>query len=192
MQPSVLFWGKLNMKPIIAIAAALAMAGAAAPALADEATDILTGYVNVGYSYADFAPAHLSVIHGRIGGRFGRYFGVEGEGAVGVSSDRVSQGGFTIDTKLKSEFAGYAIGFIPLGPKADLFGRVGYGRSNLHAYIAGVGGGDVSENSLNFGGGAQFFITPDDGIRIEYTRFDYRHNLGDADVYSVSYVRRFH
>ncbi len=180
------------MKSIISAAvAAAAAASVAAPALADEATDIFTGYVNLGYSYADFSPAHLHVLQGRIGARFQRYFGVEGEGAFGVSSDTVSQGGFTINTKLKSEFAGYAVGYLPLGRTGDLFARVGYGRSNLHAYIAGLGGGDVGEDSLNFGGGAQFFFTRNDGIRLEYTRFDYRHNLGDANVYSVSYVRKF-
>src|SRR6185312_16286029 len=152
------------MKTHIAAAAApLASAGAAA-ALADQATDIFTGYVNFGYSYADFSPAHLHVLHGRIGGRFQRYFGIEGEGAFGVSSDTVSQGGYTINTKLKSEFAGYAVGYIPLSPMADIFGRVGYGRSNLHGYIAGIGGGDVSEDSLNFGGGAQYFFTRNDGL----------------------------
>jgi len=180
------------MKPMIAAAvAALAVGATAAPALADQATDILTGYVNLGYSYADYSPAHLNVIQGRIGARFWRYFGVEGEGALGVSGDTVSQGGYTIDTKLKSEFAGYAVGFIPISPQADIFGRVGYGRSNLHAYIAGVGGGDVGENSLNFGGGAEYFLTHNDGLRVEFTRFDYRNNLGGADVYSISYVRRF-
>jgi hypothetical protein len=172
------------MKSLMTAAAALAVA-TIAPAMAHAASPI-TGYANLGYSYADYDPAKLHVLDGKLGARFGKYVGLEGEAGFGVGNDTISG----IDFKVKSTYAGYAIGFLPLSPKADLFARVGYGHDSLKGSLGGVSA-TVGRDSLNFGGGAQFFFTNNDGFRAEFTRHDLRNGGGEANVYSISYVRKF-
>jgi hypothetical protein len=180
------------MKGLVGGAVLVAAIALCAPALAaSQSSPLVTGYVNAGYSYADFDPAKLNVLQGRVGLRVGKYIGAEGEGAFGVSSDHIDAGGIPLDAKLKSEFAGYLIGFIPLSDRADIFGRVGYGHSTVSGTVPGVGSASVGVNSWNFGGGAQVFVTQHDGLRAEFTRFDYRNGYGSANIYSISYVRRF-
>ena len=173
------------MKRFIGAAVALAAAGFAAPSFAESPA--VTGYVNLGYSYVDTADsAKLSALGGRVGARIGRYLGAEGEAGFGINSDTVSG----VDVKLTSTYAGYGVAFLPLMPNADLFARVGYGHSNVRGTFGGVSV-TSGEDSVNYGAGAQYFFTANDGVRAEYTRFDFRNNGGSANVYGVSYVRRF-
>jgi hypothetical protein len=176
------------MKHLIAAASAAVLAAVSAPAFAQGASaPDVTGYGNLGYSLADLQNGpSLSALGGRLGARFARYFGVEGEAAFGVGSK--SYGG--ADVKLKSSVAGYAIGFLPVQPNFDVFARVGYGHDTIKATAAGVSS-SAGEDSVNYGGGVQAFFTPHDGVRAEYTRHDLRHNGGTANVWSVSYVRKF-
>ncbi len=176
------------MKSLLAAAVGAGIVAVAAPALAqsDGPTGPVTGYVNLGYSYVDASPVKFHVLGGRLGARFGKYLGLEGEGGFGVSSDTFSGVSF----KLTSTYNGYAVAYLPMTSYADLFARVGYGHSNIRGSLAGVsvGGG---EDSLNFGGGVQYFFTKKDGFRGEYTRYDFRHGGGSANVYGIAYVRRF-
>lgn len=182
------------MKSLIAAASAAAAVAIAAPAFAQtSAMAPVTGYVDLGYSYADTAitglgTGGLNVLDGRIGAKFGRYIGAEGELGFGVGSKTI--GG--ADVKLRSTYAGYAVGHLPLSPQAELFARVGYGHSSIRASSAGLGGSvTTGTDSWNFGGGAEYFLTPHDGLRAEYTREDFRHDNGHANVFAISYVRRF-
>ncbi len=175
-------------KCIAAATLAVVTTAVAAPAFAASSSEPfgpVTGYVNLGYSYVDLDPG-FHVLDGRVGARVGKYVGVEGEVGFGVGSQSVSG----VSVKVKSTYNGYAVGFIPLAPNADLFGRVGYGHSNISGSASGTTL-TLGEDSLNFGGGGQYFFTAKDGFRAEYTRYDFRHGNGAANVYSVSYVRRF-
>ncbi len=175
------------MKSLLAAAAAATIAAVAVPAFAQSGeAPAVTGYVNLGYSYVDANPVKFHVLGGRLGARFGKYVGVEGEGGFGVNSDTFSG----VNFKLTSTYNGYGVAYLPMTPYADLFARVGYGHTNIRGSLAGVsvGGG---ENSLNFGGGVQYFFTKKDGFRGEYTRYDFRNGGGSANVYGISYVRKF-
>ena len=109
------------MKLVIATAAAVAMAALGTSAFAEGSkAPSVTGYVNLGYSYVDMSPAKLHTLVGRLGARFGKYVGAEGEGGFGLGTDRVVQGGFTIDSKFKSHFAGYGVVYLPLSPQAEV------------------------------------------------------------------------
>ena len=182
------------MNKIVLAATALSARGlAAAPAFAQTETRTVTGYGNLGYSHLDSNGVDLNTLGGRLGARIGSYFGLEGEAAFGVGHDTsTNSSGLAIDSKLAHSFAGYAVGFYPVTPRFDVLARVGYGNTHFTT-TSGVAGFDnsVSRDSINYGAGAQYFFTGNDGIRAEYTRNDYRHDMGHANVWGVSYVRKF-
>ena len=176
-------------KSLIASGAAFVCVAASAPAFAQTATFEPVGvYGNLGYSYVHSDPYGVSAVQGRLGARFGKYVGAEGELAFGVNSDTDTATGVAL--KLRNSYNGYVVGFLPVMTNVDLLARVGYGHTNLRYTAPGVTI-EPGENSVNYGGGAQVFLTPHDGIRAEYTRFNFNHNNPDANVWSVSYVRKF-
>jgi hypothetical protein len=163
------------------------MAAVAAPAFAQGASEpAVTGYGNLGYSLVDTNGPSLSAVHGGLGARFQRYFGLEGEVAFGLGSKTYSGA----DVHVQSAVGAYAVGFLPVRPNFDVFARVGYGHDALKVSSGGVSavGG---EDTVNYGGGVQGFITPKDGIRAEYTYHDLRHGAGHVNVWQLSYVRKF-
>lgn len=176
------------MKTLFAAAAVASVAAFAAPAMAQTALGPVSGYANLGYAYAHDDSANLSAVEGRLGART-TYLGVEGQGAFGVNSDTVA--GAKI--KLRNEFSGYAIGFLPLGNSGvEAFARVGYGHSSFRAKASTI---EITDgfDSVNYGAGLQYFINQGpNGIRGDYTRYDFTGNgNGSADVWSISYVRKF-
>lgn len=176
-----------NLMTAAAFAAITAIVPAAAQAQEAGATTI---YGSVGYSHADVDDVKLGAITGRVGARFGQYFGVEGEAGFGVKDDEVNVGGVNVDVELKHTAAIYGVGFLPVAPNADLFARIGYGTSKIEA---SAGGASVSDDgdSWNYGVGGQYFLDDKNGVRADYTRYDFKDDGGEADVWSVSYVRKF-
>jgi hypothetical protein len=175
------------MKKLIATAATAAALvsalGAAAPAAAQAPASSMTG--SLGWSRMDTGDANLDAVTGRLGWR-GGWFGVEGELSGGIGSDTVRVGTTDVKVKLENQAAIYATGTVPMSPNFDLFARVGYGTTKVSG-----GGLSGSEESVNYGVGAQYFFDGANGVRGDYTRQDFRHDLGEADVWSLSYVRRF-
>lgn len=169
--------------------AASAMALAAVPAAAQ--TFAPTYYGTLGYAFINGdGDVNLGAVTARVGARFHRYFGAEVEGAIGVDSDRSVVSGVTVRTELKHSFAGYGVAYLPLSPKLDLFVRGGYGGSKVRASALGVSLSD-SEDSWNYGVGAQYLFDERNGVRADYTRHDFGNGHGTADVWGVSYVRKF-
>ena len=167
-------------------AGVVAAAMLAGPALAQDAS--VTGfYGSLGYTGSNAtgaAKADLGSITGRVGDRFTRFLGVEGELSGGVSDDKVAPGN-TIH--LEHQFAGYAVGYLPILPNADILARVGYGETKLD-----TGLGARTGDSLNYGIGGQYFVTPKDGLRADWTRFDRQDSaIPSSNAWTISYVRRF-
>ena len=174
------------MKSLIAGAAALAVAAVAAPAFAQN-LPMPNIYGNLGASLTHGSDVNLWAVQGRAGARFAKYLGAEGEVAFGLGHDTTSG----VEMKLRHEYAGYVVGFVPVQPNLDLFARVGYGHQSIRGTAGSTSVVDGMD-SLNYGAGAQYFVTPKDGVRAEYTRFDYRGSgNGGANVWSLSYVRKF-
>ncbi len=47
-------------------------------------------------------------------------------------------------------------------------------------------------DSVNYGVGGEYFFDGKNGVRVDYTRFDFQKSgAADADTWSVGYVRRF-
>lgn len=178
------------MKKLVFSAAALAAALAVAPAAAQaqDGPAASGAYVNVTGGLVDAGPS-LWAVGGRIGYRVNAYVGVEGEAAFGVKSDDTTVSGVAVDVKLKHQLAAYAVGFLPVDEGTDLFARVGYGTSKIKASAAGVSASG-SEESFNFGVGAQHHFDGVNGVRFDYTRYEFD-GAGDADAWSISYSRKF-
>ena len=176
-------------RTLLAASSVVALSVVAAPAMAQQAP--LTGaYGTLGYSHVDAGDVGLGTIQGRLGYKFAPFLAAEAEGAFGVDTDSQTIGAATYDAKVKRSVAAYGVGIVPLGPKLELFGRAGYGNTKLKVSLP-AGSASGSGDSWNYGGGVQYSFDGMNGVRADYTRHDFRHDRGSADVWGVSYVRRF-
>jgi hypothetical protein len=173
------------MKAFLIAASTAAAVLVAAPAFAQTAPlGNVSYYVNLGYTNLDADNAgtpDLSAITGRVGARFGKYLGIEGEASGGLGNDR--------GVHLNDQYAGYGVGYLPVLPNADLFARIGYGATDFHGYgVTPAYGGQ--DDSWNWGVGGQYFFDGANGVRADYTRSNYDHGP-DANTFGVAYVRKF-
>ena len=166
------------MKLLIAAAAAATALALAAPASAST-------YINVGYGMTDVEDVNLGAIGARFGWRSAGPLGIEGEAAFGIDDDEVSG----VKVELSSQFAVYGTATAAVSDNVEVFARIGYGTTDLKA-SAGSISASGSDESFNYGVGGQIFFSGDNAIRADYTRMDFSDG-GDADVWSISYVRRF-
>lgn len=181
------------MKNALIAAASLAAIAAVVPAaaFAQETAAPATGvYGNLNVGIADGGQADLKILQGRLGYRINPYVGVEGELATGLKSDTDTIAGVEVNTKLKHAAAGYVVGFLPVAPNTELLARVGYGTTKLRAKAAGFSASDSAE-SWNFGVGAQHHFDGVNGIRADFTRQEFNHDQGHANVWTVGYSRKF-
>ena len=97
-----------------------------------------------------------------------------------------------VDGSIKHEWdaAGYVVGKYPVSDKLELFARGGYGHTELKQEFPGANT-DLGDDSWNYGAGANYYLDGVNGVRADWTRRDYRDDAGEADAYSVSYIRRF-
>jgi outer membrane immunogenic protein len=178
------------MKSLIAAASAVAMASLA-PAIAQAQTAPTTGaYVNLGYAHADAGAPNYEILQGKLGYRFNNWIGIEGELATGLKGHDDTIAGINVHSKIKHEAAAYVVGFAPIAANTDLLARVGYGTTKIKASGAGVSGSDSAE-SFNFGVGAQHYFDGVNGIRVDYTRQEFNHDQGHANVFGIAYTRKF-
>lgn len=149
-----------------------------------------TYYGTLGYSQLDHSDGNLGAVTGRLGAKFNPYFGVEGEGSIGVKDDDFTIAGAKGKIEHDYDLAAYAVGTLPVTPNFELFARGGYGTTQMKAELAGVERKADGE-SWNYGVGANYYLDGVNGVRADWTRRDFRDDRGEADAYSVSYIRRF-
>lgn len=171
------------MNKFFAAAAVAGLTVIAAPAMAQT----IDG--SIGYSTIDNDAATVGAVTGRVTWNSSSIFGVEGEGSFGVKDDTVSVAGVPTDVKLKYQAAVYGTASLPFSERGKVFARAGYGVQKFEAEAAGVSA-DASDQSWNYGVGAQYLLDGTNGIRADYTKHDFNDG-GDADVWSLGYVRRF-
>ena len=158
------------------IAASVAALSLVAPALAHAETGV---YGSVGYANIDIDPVTLGAIQGRLGVTFTPYVGVEGEIGFGIADDDI----LGTSVELSSTYGAFVVGRIPVSENVNLLARAGFASGEVD-----VGGTSASEDGGAFGAGVEAFFTANDGVRLDYTRYDFG---GDANVWSISYVRKF-
>lgn len=176
------------MRTLAITAIAAAVAAVAVPASA-QSWSSPSWYGSLGYGNvsAEDADVDLDTITGRVGARFNPYFGVEGEASFGLSDEEVLPG---VDVSLNYDAAAYAVGFVPVSQNLELFGRIGYGTTEIEASGGGLTASEDGD-SWNYGVGANYFFDGLNGVRADYTRRDFQDDGGEADVWTVSYIRRF-
>jgi hypothetical protein len=174
--------------------AAAALSALAAPAFAQSTASVTDaeprGYGSLGYTHLEGDAATTGAVTGRLGVNLPRYLAVETEASVGVKDDDFTVAGVDGTTKHEWDAAGYVVGKYPVSDKLELFARGGYGHTELKQEIAGANA-DVGADSWNYGVGANYYVDGVNGLRADWTRRDYRDDAGEADAYSVSYIRRF-
>lgn len=187
------------MKFLKTTAVILAIAGFSSQAMAQD-----TGtYVNAGVdlvSGEDFTSYNISA---KLGYNFTEFFGVEGQAAFGVINDTIEDidpDFDDIDVGVDSSFGGFGVVRFPASESFDIFARAGYHFTQIGAGTDGVGA-SVDTDGFAAGAGGQYFFTANDGIRFEYTYYDLNVDSdliddedlesGSADVFTVSYVRKF-
>jgi outer membrane immunogenic protein len=178
------------MKSLVFAAATLAVLAAAAPALAQPFNGV-SGYGTLGVGDYNSSSSNIGAVTGRLGARFGRYFGVEGELSGGFDSAHPNIGGARSDVSLRDQYAAYAVGFLPVLPNADLLARIGYGASDLHVSQPFNTPFNRYETTWNAGVGGQYFLDGANGVRVDYTRETADRSDLDANVFSLAYVRKF-
>lgn len=142
-------------------------------------------YSTLGASTYEFDTYNVT---GRLGYNFNRYFGVEGEGSIGVIGDD-SNG---VETDTEWDLGAYAVGRLPLTESLDAFVRGGYSVVSVETEAAGVKFQDEADGYA-VGGGLQYNMDARNGIRAGYTYKD-GEIAGvdvDADVWDIAYVRKF-
>lgn len=191
------------MKSIVISASAVLLSAALSTLAQAQSTELTGVYATVGYAgsstgfstnisgVAVGSDLKFGAVQGRLGYRFIPYFGVEGELGYGVGGDSFTAFGQRFDVKQRAEGAVYAVGFLPVSANFDIFVRGGYGGARYRATAPGFSA-RIGGNSWNYGAGAQLFIDGKNGIRGDYTRKSFSSDEAqDADVWSISYVRRF-
>lgn len=173
--------------------ASLAAILAAAPAVAQG-----TGfYADGGYTFigidADAGDASVDVdlgaISGHVGYEFTPNFGVEGELAIGVDDEEASFEGGEASLGLNYLVGAYGRAQFPVTPNINLFARAGVVNAELEVEVTGLGSESDSETGAGFGAGADFFFDANNGVRLDYTRYDIE-DL-EADAFTIAYKRKF-
>jgi len=187
------------MKRLILASFGLAAAMIGAPAMAQTMSIPYVGqvqaYGTLGYANLQGNHADLSAVQGRLGLRFDRYFGVEVEGASGANTfDPITDSnGNQVKVGLNNQEAVYGVVFLPVWHGVDLFARGGFSGEDIKLDTAGPTPYRYgNRESWNYGGGAQYFFNGGpNGIRADYTRYDYNDNAPNDNVYSLAFVHKF-
>ena len=106
------------------------------------------------------------------------------------SDKGTTAGGVAYRNWVKHHVAGYAVGYLPITPAFDLFVRGGYGNTLVGSSVGPLNT-SLSRDSWTYGVGTQYFFTGGTGLRVDYTRNDYRNGAGHADVLGASFVQKF-
>ena len=178
------------MKTLVSAALA-AVSVAAIPALSHAQTSSPEIYGTLGYAGSRADGADTGAVQGRLGAKLTPHFGVEGELSGGVKDDNIDTNGVRSNIEQTHQAAVYGVGFLPVTPNIDLLARVGYGNTQFKQNVAGVDS-KFDADSVNYGVGAQYKVDDKNGVRVDYTRQQYRDNdAPDANVVSVAYARKF-
>ena len=148
-------------------------------------------YGALGYTQVDTRQADLGAVTVRAGWKVWSHVGVEGEASVGVQDDSfdVSVGGNGGGIELKHDLAAYAVAFLPVGRHIELHARAGFGSASVESSVPAVYAYGAGE-SFNYGLGMSAF-SRSNGLRLDWVRKNFSDSDLEADLWAISYVRRF-
>ncbi len=154
-------------------------------------------YADVGYQYAQAElstiEADFSNVAGHVGYDFNRNFGVEAEGVLGVGNSN-NVDGYNLD--LDYSVGAFAKIKAPLSRTVELYGRGGIVSTRFSEDVETADflfEGEVNREAVAFGVGSNFLISGRNGIRAEYTYYDF--DVEDisinANTFYAGYYHRF-
>lgn len=147
---------------------------------------------SAGYSAVEISEPGIDVNLGAVtfrgGYEFTRHFGFEGQLDIGVSDDTIIVAATPVDVELNYAASLFGIARAPVSENINLFIRGGYTSADFEASVPGV---TITSDADGwaYGVGGEIFFDARNGFRAEYTRHDF--DSSDADVFGISYVRRF-
>lgn len=167
--------------PVIAAAAALF----AAPAFAQT-------YMAVGYTHnsmsEDIVDTDFGMVSAVVGTHFNEHFGGELQGNIGTSDGDGTYLGVPYTVSIDYELGAFGVAYLPLGPKAELYGRLGVTTASGTVEVPSVPySEDITGSGFAAGVGIQAFFNDHVGVRADYTRSD---NLG-SNQFSIQAAFRF-
>jgi outer membrane immunogenic protein len=171
----------MTIRTLLSVSAFAVLSLGAMPALAQTSNV----YVGGGYTHFEGDDAAVGGLTGRLGVGFGQHFAVEGEVSLGVVDDNIG----AVNVELDNAFGLFGVAKAPISPQFDVFGRVGWAQAEVSGSLGGVSA-SADDNGLAYGVGANFWLTGKDGIRGDYTRYDFDGD-GELDTFAISYVRKF-
>ena len=165
------------MRKLVGAACAVLLMSVAAPAMAQDG---LEG--SISYASVDADGVELGAVVGNLSWRSSNFIGLEGELGFGVSDDDVAPG---VTAELNTVFGAYVTATADINENFAVFGRVGFAAADAESNT----GIDLGDEGLAYGAGAKFFLDGVNGLRLDYTKYDF--DNGEADVWMIGYVRRF-
>lgn len=171
------------------LVSSVALAAAAASAsFADDGDFTLgAGLSTVGVSEGGF-DVDITALNLRGGYEFTRHLGFEGQLDFGLDNDTVVFNNTPVDVEMNVAASLFGVARAPVSENATLFARIGYTTANIEASVPGFALSDDADG-FAYGIGGEYFFDGRNGFRFDYTRHDLDDT--DADVFGISYVRRF-
>ncbi|MGB6231184.1 MAG: outer membrane beta-barrel protein, partial [Litorimonas sp.] len=138
-------------------------------------------------------------LEGRLGYHANEFFGAELEASVGLTGETTefdtfngSASGGEFEEKVDHSVAVFATGRLPLSDVIQAHARVGYHNTKTSTEFEFDNGAEFdfsdTQSGVAYGAGLQYDVTPVDGIRLDYTRYE----GGDGrDAVSLAWLRRF-
>ena len=158
------------------LALAVLMAGISTAAMADSAIE--HPYIGLDYQWGSFKPdnggsASPSAILFKVGTELNRYFAVEMQGGVGLSSDQISRPGVNYDVKADNMYGIYLRPQLPLGDWGSIYLLGGYSYVRIKAEASSPGtslsGAQTGWDSrASWGGGVDFSIYHNVRLNVDY------------------------
>jgi hypothetical protein len=133
-------------------------------------------YVGAGYTNFDYDGGDVGAVTGRLGYRLSPHLAVEGEASTGVDDDD--------GIELNHNLGAYARAILPVTSNFDVHGRVGYTTSEVDTPL-----GDVDDDGLAYGAGAEYRFTQNFGLRADWTRLE--GDEAESDALSLGGVLNF-
>ncbi|OLF81395.1 hypothetical protein AWH62_01610 [Maricaulis sp. W15] len=144
--------------------------------------------VGGGYEAADFDGVDFDTVVVRGSYDFTRYLGVEGQLNIGLGDESVTVGAVTGDVSLDYVAGVFGVVRPFSNENGSVFLRAGYTTTEAEASAAGLNF-NADDQAWAYGVGGEYFFDGRNGVRADYTRYDYDDG-GEADFYGISYVRR--
>jgi len=161
----------------LAVPALLLMAS---PSLAQDTTPKPQYYGSAGLGAFQYDPteSNIPMLSLKGGVKLNSYFGLEAELNSGLGKDK--------GAKLSSQKSVYGVGYLPINPKFQLLGRMGFSDTDLKASSKIDGGGGVS-----LGVGAQYDLNDQTALRFDFTNTDAKDDRGQSSSVGLNLVRKF-